>query len=141
MILRDHRQNMVYGGNRMESLAELYKSVLEADRAAVVICDLDHTVVYMNPAAMERYQKWGGKELLGKNLLDCHNAKSRELIISVLDWFKKAEENSVVYTSRNEKENKDVYMIALRNGAGELIGYYEKHEYRNRETMQKYNLK
>ena len=41
----------------------------------------------------------------------------------------------------NEKENKDVYMIALRNDAGELIGYYEKHEYRNIETMKLYDMK
>ena len=35
------------------------QSVLEADRAAVVICDLEHTIIYMNPAAIERYVKWG----------------------------------------------------------------------------------
>ena len=29
----------------------VYKSVLESDRAAVVICDLEHTIIYMNPAA------------------------------------------------------------------------------------------
>ena len=45
-----------------------------------------------------------------------------------------------MYTFRNEKENKDVYMIALRNDAGELIGYYEKHEYRNIETMKLYDM-
>ena len=30
-------------------------------------------------------------------------------------------------------------MVALRD-QGKLIGYYEKHEYRNRETMPKYDL-
>lgn len=33
-----------------------------------------------------------------------------------------------------------VYMVALRDDAGKLIGYYEKHEYRNRETMKIYDL-
>ena len=33
-----------------------------------------------------------------------------------------------------------VYMAALRDDAGQLIGYYEKHEYRNRETMKVYDL-
>lgn len=33
-----------------------------------------------------------------------------------------------------------VYMVALRDDAGQLIGYYEKHEYRNRETMKVYDL-
>ena len=31
-------------------------------------------------------------------------------------------------------------MIALRDEQGNLIGYYEKHEYRNRETMEMYRF-
>jgi len=34
-----------------------------------------------------------------------------------------------------------VYMIALRDESGKLIGYYEKHEFRNRETAKLYDLK
>lgn len=124
----------------MAELNEIYKSVLEADRAAVVICDLEHTIIYMNPVAIERYTKWGGKELLGKSLLDCHNEKSREMILRVLKWFKASADNNIVYTFFNAKENKDVYMVALRNEDGDLIGYYEKHEYRNRETMKLYDI-
>ena len=112
----------------MTDINEIYKSVLEADRAAVVICDLEHTIIYMNPAAVERYAKWGGKDLMGRSLLKCHTEKSGEMIKKVLDWFKAS------------KENKDVYMVALRNGDGDLIGYYEKHEYRNRETMKMYDI-
>ncbi len=122
------------------NLNEIFKSVLDADRAAVVICDLEHTIIYMNPVAVARYQKWGGKALLGKSLLDCHNEKSREMINKVLDWFKKSTDNNLVYTFYNQKENKDVYMVALRNDSGDLIGYYEKHEYRNRETMKMYDI-
>ena len=77
---------------------------------------------------------------MGKSLLDCHNEKSREMIRKVVDWFKASEGNNIVYTSHNPKENKDVYMVALRNDAGKLIGYYEKHEYRDRETMKMYDL-
>ena len=42
-------------------------------------------------------------------------------------------------TFYNEKQNKDVYMVALREN-GKLIGYYEKHEYRNKECMECYDL-
>ena len=118
----------------------VYKSVLEADRAAVVICDLDHVIIYMNPAAVQRYVKWGGKDLLGKSLLDCHNEKSREMIHKVIDWFSESKDNNIVYTSYNQKENKDVYMVALRNDDGELIAYYEKHEYRDKESMKMYDF-
>lgn len=31
-------------------------------------------------------------------------------------------------------------MVALRNETGALIGYYEKHEYRNRETAEFYKI-
>ncbi len=124
----------------MTNLNEIYKSVLEADRAAVVICDLEHTIIYMNPVAIERYAKWGGKDLMGKSLLNCHNEKSREMIQKVVEWFKASKDNNIVYTFFNQKENKDVYMVALRNEEGNLIGYYEKHEYRNRETMKMYDI-
>lgn len=124
----------------MANLNEVYKSVLEADRAAIVICDLEHVIIYMNPAAICRYEKWGGETLLGKSLLDCHNEKSREKIHKVVEWFRAAKDNNLVYTSFNKKENKDVYMVALRDDSGKLIAYYEKHEYRNREIMKMYEM-
>lgn len=119
-------------------LQSYFKSVLEQDRSPVVLCDLAHTIVYMNPAAAARYARWGGAELVGKSLLRCHGPQGRERIEQVLAWFKESRDHNIIYTFRNEEENKDVYMVALRDGAGELIGYYEKHEYRNRETAALY---
>ncbi len=124
----------------MTDLEKLFKSVLEADREAVVLCGLDHTIVYMNPAAKERYKKWGGGALVGRSLLDCHTERSRELILRVVDWFKASREHGLVYTFHNREENKDVYMVALRDDGGELIGYYEKHEHRDPETMKLYDM-
>lgn len=121
--------------------AQLFKSIVDMDRNAVVICDMEHKIVYMNPAAEKRYSKRGGGALVGKSLLDCHGEKSREAIKTVTDWFGKSRENNIIYTFYNEKENKDVYMVALRDDKGELIGYYEKHEYRSRETMKMYDFK
>ncbi|MDY3855393.1 MAG: PAS domain-containing protein [Butyribacter sp.] len=122
-----------------ESFVSFYKSIVEQDRSAVVICNLKHEIIYMNPAAVQNYEKWGGDKLLGRSLLDCHNAESSEKIQRVVDWFAKDESHNIVYTFHNEKQNKDVYMVALRD-SGKLIGYYEKHEYRDAETMQLYDL-
>lgn len=119
--------------------AAFYKSVLEQDRAAVVLCDLEHTIIYMNPAAIQNYAKHGGEKLIGRSLLDCHNAESGKRIQQVIDWFAADVSHNLVYTFHNEKQNKDVYMVALRDG-DKLIGYYEKHEFRNPETMEKYDL-
>ncbi|MBQ1941321.1 MAG: PAS domain-containing protein [Selenomonadaceae bacterium] len=119
--------------------SSFYKSVLDQDRCAVVLCNLQHEIVYMNEAAAVNYAKWGGKELLGKSLLNCHNVHSNEMIKQVVDWFAVAEDHNIVFTHHNPKQNKDVYMVALREN-GKLIGYYEKHEFRNLETMQLYDL-
>lgn len=67
--------------------------------------------------------------------MDCHNAESNEKTLKVTEWFSKSPENQIVHTFYNEKKNKDVYMVALRDGTGNLIGYYEKNEFRNRETL------
>lgn len=121
------------------NLASYYKSIADQDRAAIVICNLEHEIIYMNTAAVNNYSKWGGDKLIGRSLLDCHNEESRKKIFQVVDWFASDEEHNIVYTFYNEKQNKDVYMVALRD-EGKLIGYYEKHEYRNRETMGLYDL-
>ncbi len=117
-----------------------WKSVLEQDRSPVVLCDLEHTIVYMNPAAGERYAKQGGMALLGRSLMGCHTPKANELIERVVAWFAQSSDHNLIYTFRNDAENKDVYMVALRDEGGALIGYYEKHEYRDRETMGLYDF-
>lgn len=115
---------------------KLFKSIIDQDKAPIVICNLESVIVYMNPASIARYHG----DLTGKSLKDCHNAKSNEMIDKVIAWFSMSKENNSVYTSRNDKENKDVYMVALRDSDGTLIGYYEKHEYRDIETEELYKF-
>ena len=122
---------------RNDMLNKLFKSVLHQDAAPIVICDMDHNIVYMNPSAVKSYHK----DLTGQSVKACHNAESNEKIDRVVAWFKEAKDNNIIYTYHDEKENKDVYMVALRDDHDELIGYYEKHEYRNRETSVRYGLK
>lgn len=113
------------------------RSIVESDPAKVVVCDLEHKVVYINKRAREAY----GEELLNKSIFDCHNKNSQELIVKVVEWFKKSKENNVVHTFYSKNHNKDVYMMALRDEEGELIGYYEKHEYRDKDASPFYDLK
>ena len=57
-------------------LSQFFKSVIEQDTSAVVICGLNHIILYMNKAASEKYANRGGKKLEGKSLLECHNEES-----------------------------------------------------------------
>lgn len=118
-------------------LNKLFKSILEQDTAPVVICDLDDVIVYMNPIAIAQYRK----DLTGKSIKDCHPPKANEMIDKVVSWFRESTDNNIIYTFRNDEQNKDVYMVALRDNDGTLIGYYEKHAYRNREVVGLYERK
>lgn len=121
-------------------LSNYFKSIIDQDLCSVVICNLEHEIIYMNPAAAVRYGKRGGASLVGQSIFGCHNKGSEELIRKVTAWFAESVEHNRIYTFRNEKENKDVYMIALRDETGKLIGYYEKHEYRDVETGKVYQF-
>lgn len=113
------------------------KSIIDQDTCSVVICNLHHEIIYMNPTAIQAYEKWGGKKLLGQSLLNCHNPKSKESIYQVVAWFAADESHNIIHTFHNPKQNKDGYMVALRDN-GKLIGYYEKHEFRNPELRKPY---
>ena len=82
-------------------MASFYKSIVDQDRSSVVICNLKHEIIYMNPVAVQRYAKRGGAELIGKSLLSCHNAKSNELIQRVIDWFRESPEHNIIFTTHN----------------------------------------
>ncbi len=115
-------------------ISQFFKSIIDQDTAPIVVCDTESVIVYMNPSAIKRYHR----ALTGKSLKDCHNAKSNEAIDRVCAWFGKNKNNNIIFTYHNDKENKDVYMVALRDDDGNWIGYYEKQEFKNAETAVPY---
>lgn len=114
-----------------------FKSLIDQDSANVVICDLDHKIIYMNPAARAQH----GKDLIGQCLFDCHNERAVQAIKRVTAWFQEDVSHNRVHTFFDANENRDVYMIALRDETGNLIGYYEKFEYRDRDKTPLYEMK
>ena len=107
-------------------MLQFFKSLIDQDANPIVLCDTEHIIRYMNPAAVANYAAYGGNTLLGKNVMDCHRPASRKAIESVVAWFATDKANNRIHTMFLEKENLDVYMIALRDEAGKLIGYYEQ---------------
>ena len=118
----------------MAKLSQFFKSIIDQDPEPVVVCNLCHEIVYMNPAAIEHYGDEGGEKLIGLVIFDCHSHASAEKIDRVVRWFSESRENNIMHTSYNERKDKDFYMVALRDDGGNLIGYYEKHESRVRDT-------
>lgn len=52
--------------------------------ASVTICNLDGIIVYLNEKSASQFEKYGGKDLIGKNLMDCHTEPSRSKLSQML---------------------------------------------------------
>ena len=51
---------------------------------AITVCNLQGIVLDMNDKAAAAYLKYGGKELIGKSLLDCHPEPARQKLLQLL---------------------------------------------------------
>lgn len=121
-------------------LAPWFQSVVDQDEQPIVICDTKHTILYMNPMAVRRYERRGGAGLVGQSLLQCHGSASAAVIERVTAWFAESRAHERVLAYRIEAEHSDVYMVALRDGQGALIGYYEQHVSRVRDERPFYAM-
>lgn len=87
---------------------------------AVTICDRDFTIVYMNDKAAKVQEKSGGRDLLGKNLMDCHNERSKAIIRRILETgepnsytIEKAGAWKLIYQAPWKKEGKIAGLVEL----------------------------
>lgn len=44
---------------------------------AITVCDEEGIILYMNDKAQKTFEKYGGGEIIGKNVLDCHPEPAR----------------------------------------------------------------
>jgi transcriptional regulator with PAS, ATPase and Fis domain len=82
---------------------------------AVTIMDTEGTIIYLNDKAAKTFEKDGGKNLIGKDLKNCHQERSNQIISKLL----------------NNKET-NVYTIE-KNGIKKLI--YQTPWYENGTCM------
>lgn len=101
---------------------ELMDAILDSMKDPVVYVDNDHIIRYMNKPAISNYAKWG--DVMGRSIFDCHNEHSQEIIREVFAAMEQGEDERII--SDNEKHR--VYMRAVRDKDGRLIGYYERYE-------------
>ena len=80
----------------------------EAD-CAVTVCDTGGVILYMNEKARATFAKHG--DLIGRNLFDCHNERSRETIRRML-----ASGGTNAYTIEKQGVRKMIYQTAWRTG-------------------------
>ncbi len=99
-----------------------YTSLLNSITDSILVADTNHIVQYMNKAAIAHHT--GGEELLGSNLLKCHNEESQKMMIEILAEMRNGLDEKLI----TDNEKLRAFMRAVRNEKGELIGYYERYE-------------
>ena len=98
-------------------------AILDSLTTPILFADTQHMTLYMNKAAIAHYT--GGESLIGRSLLDCHNEQSQQLMKEILAAMQASQLDQQLI-SDNEKHR--VYMQAVRDGEGRVMGYYERYE-------------
>jgi len=70
----------------------------------VIVCDAEGIIIYMNEKAISNYEKEGGRNLIGRNLMDCHNESSRRKILEIMKTHK-----NNVYSIEKKGKKKIIY--------------------------------
>ncbi len=107
---------------KIQADGDLTAALLDSMKAPMLFADTDHMVRYLNRAAVEYYDR--GEELLGTDLLECHNSQSQVLMKEILAAMQEGEEERLI--TDNSKHR--IYMRAVRDREGRLLGYYERYE-------------
>ena len=113
-------------GAAMDELVML-RGILDSLPYPVVFVDSSFIIRYMNRYAQYHYyQERGYRDLIGKSIFSCHNKeRSRERIRTAFEKMKlDGKEMFVGVNARNQR----LYMQPVRDGEGQLIGFFERFE-------------
>ena len=86
---------------------------------AVTVCAKDYRILFLNARAAEVNAQDGGKDLVGKSLLDCHPPKARAKLRKVM-----ASGRPNVYTIEKNGVRKMIYQAHWRRN-GRIAGLVE----------------
>jgi DUF438 domain-containing protein len=102
---------------------DLLKYILDSIKYPVVYVDNEHIIRYINrPAELHYSKKWG--DITGKSIFHCHNERSSGIIREVYrEMINGVDERMITDNERHR-----VYMRAVRDEEGGLLGYIERYE-------------
>ena len=87
---------------------------------AVTVSDREHRIICMNDKAAEGYAKDGGRSLIGKEMMSCHNERSKSILRDLL-----ASGGQNVYTIEKAGQKKLIFQSAWRDETGQVAGLVE----------------
>lgn len=97
-------------------------SLLNSIKDPILFADTNHIVQYMNKAAIEHFED--GEKLLQSHLLKCHNEVSQKMMIDIFSEMKNGLEEKMITDNKKYR----IFMRAVRDEKGNLLGYFERYE-------------
>ena len=87
--------------------------------AAITVCDANGVILAMNEKSIATFAEDGGKNLIGRNLLDCHTEPARTKVSELLE-----SKSSNVYTIEKGGIKKLIYQSPWYS-LGKYAGFVE----------------
>lgn len=87
---------------------------------AVTVVDTHCRIIYMNERSRETFAARGGADLIGHNIMDYHNERSKGIIRRLLN-----EGGSNTYTISKEGKKKMIFQTTWHKADGSLGGLVE----------------
>ncbi len=101
---------------------DFLKHLLNSLEEEIVLVDTNHTIVFVNAFAREKYLSRGFEgNLEGKSLFLCHNENSRQMILSAFEKLVAGSDKVLL----SKEGTQETIMKAVRDGEGNLLGYIE----------------
>ena len=119
-------------------LNDFFRGIIDSEEGPIVICNLDYRIVYENPAALKCYTIVS--PMTGKLLSTFMDEEMMSKVVMSVEWFKEDIKNNKVFALHDRKNNMDMYILAIRNTKGELIGFYGRREDRNPDQGKEFDL-
>jgi transcriptional regulator with PAS, ATPase and Fis domain len=76
--------------------------------ASVTVSDREGIILEMNDQAIQSYEKDGGAELIGKNMLDCHPEPARTTLVGLME-----QEKINIYMIKKHGKKKIIYQTPV----------------------------
>lgn len=120
------------------NVCDFFKGIIDTEEGPIVMCNLDYRVIYENPAAMKYYAP--SSPLTGKLLETLMDEEMMSKVRMSIEWFKEDKKNSKVFAFHDKTNNMDMYILAIRDIDGNLMGFYGRREDRTPDQGKEFDL-
>ena len=120
------------------NVCDFFKGIIDTEEGPIVVCNLDYRVIYENPAALKYYSPL--TPITGRLLETLMDEEMMSKVRMSIEWFKEDKKNSRVFAFHDKVHNMDMYILAIRDIEGNLMGFYGRRENRNPEQGKEFDL-